>query len=45
MTDTAILHAIAGAAFLALLTGLFSLYRNPLFELYLSSWGFCSAAF
>ena len=41
MSSFSIPHIVAGASFLMLLALLFSLYQNPLFELYLSSWGLC----
>ncbi len=41
MNVTLIFQLIAGASVLLLLTALFSLYRNPVLEIYLSSWGLC----
>lgn len=41
MSTTSIIQLIAAASFLMLLTALFSLYQNPLLEIYLSSWGLC----
>jgi hypothetical protein len=41
MSRPSILQVIAGVFFLVLLTSLFVLYQNPLFEFYLSSWGLC----
>lgn len=41
MSSTSILQVVAGASFLMLLALLFSVYQNPLFEIYLSNWGLC----
>lgn len=41
MRATLVIRLIAVASFLALLAALFMLYQNPLFEIYLSSWGLC----
>jgi len=41
MSVTSIIQLILIASFLMLLTALFLLYQNPLFELYLSNWGLC----
>lgn len=41
MSAASILQVVAGASLLALVALLFSLYQNPLFEIYLTSWGIC----
>ncbi len=41
MSGPSIVQVIAGVFFLILMTTLFQLYQNPLFEIYLFSWGLC----
>ena len=41
MSFTSILQVVSAASLAMLLATLFSLYQNPLFEIYLSNWGLC----
>lgn len=41
MTVLFLIQSVATALCLMLLTALFLLYRNPLFEIYLANWGLC----
>lgn len=41
MSAASLLQVVAGASLLTLVALLFSLYQDPLFEIYLTSWGIC----
>ena len=41
MSSNSILQVVATASLAMLITTLFLLYQNPLFEIYLTNWGIC----
>lgn len=41
MIRVSLIHLLVAALVLTMLTALFLLYQNPLFEIYLSNWGIC----
>ena len=41
MSSNSIFQVVATASLAMLITTLFLLYQNPLFEIYLTNWGIC----